>query len=963
MTAETRDIILKSITAFLMINGTNFRDHVIDGAIRSMECIDMEAGHKVIEQGDSGSTVFIVENGSLEVTVNGRTIRMLGCGALFGELALLFDAKRSATVTCTSPCRLWSLDRNAFKTVQRNASNLAIITRTRRFLVVPELAALPSTSLARLMATLTPMTYHRGDALYSTGKCSNKVMLIEEGTVTIKVPNSMQHLSQDEIERAVGIYRPLQHYETTKSGKERAALDADPLAPGASRDGEGDDVTTDEFVDEQGDVYIKSFTIGEGCVMGMHILLGKIGSARGWVWIDAKVDGKPYVGGMPPVTAVAAEGDVKTAFFTVYRFERIFGSAEQFYEAYFEVAMREHAEQEMLLRCVVWRGAWYGMAWRGVVWYGVVWYGVVWYGVVWGGAVWVTPSGTGMPPRYPCTTSPSRLPRCFAFCVRSIGDGDGLDDTHRETSLDGVHYDLASFDTVELIAPISMGFAALATRTLPAPAEGGADAKDGDDGAAAGPTVVREYVLKRLNKTAVVAQKFVRVVKAEAAILSSLNNPFIAKLFGKFQTPDELVLVLERCTGGDLWTVIYEEEQLRDEDGFLPMHVVRFYAGSVVLALEHMHDRQIAYRNLKPETVLLDSSGYIKLSGMGFAKRVPFINAQGTLSGQTFTFCGTLEYLAPEMVLNMGHDQGVDKWALGVTMYEMIAGVTPFELDTHAFATVPATPRRMSQDFGSPGPVKVLGTLSEAAEALEMYDESRRGSTLTGSAMGALSALHKSGQDIASALVEGPQAALQYTGRSQESEPADTGRESQQDEADALAHSGTGLGMERSASFRARNSAHPSESKSESKSATPRRRHSHLSASSMATGGKTRDGAADNTSKLIGTIAATRNLPVVHLAHDFTHMKDGNLVTALIQQLLAPDATERVGIRRDYVNNIFEHDFFADFDWQRLTEHRVPPPFTPKPHMDISVGKTRAEEIPLPKSEPFTGSQAIFENF
>ena len=159
MSAETREIILKAITGFLMINGSNFRDNVIDAAIRSMRCMDYEAGTIVIQEGDPGSVVHIVENGMLEVTVNGRTIRTLGTGALFGELALLFDAKRSATVTCSSPCRLWSLGRNAFKSVQRNAANLAIITRTRRFLVVPELAALPSSSLARLMATLTPMSY------------------------------------------------------------------------------------------------------------------------------------------------------------------------------------------------------------------------------------------------------------------------------------------------------------------------------------------------------------------------------------------------------------------------------------------------------------------------------------------------------------------------------------------------------------------------------------------------------------------------------------------------------------------------------------------------------------------------------------------------------------------------------------------------------------------------------------
>ena len=494
-----------------------------------------------------------------------------------------------------------------------------------------------------------------------------------------------------------------------------------------------------------------------------------------------------------------------------------------------------------------------------------------------------------------------------------------------------------------------MGFAALATKALPGNGEGSADCKDGDDGG--GPTVVREYVLKRLNKTAVVAQKFVRVVKAESAILSSLNNPFIAKLYGKFQTPDELVLVLERCTGGDLWTVIYEEEQLRDEDGFLPMHVVRFYAGSIVLALEHMHDRQIAYRNLKPETVLLDSHGYIRLTGMGFAKRVPFINAQGTLSGQTFTFCGTLEYLAPEMVLNMGHDQGVDKWALGVTMYEMIAGVTPFEIDNStAFATVAATPRRLSRD-SSPVAVTTLATLSEAAEALEHFDESRRGSTVTGSPMDALSALHKSGRDIGSALTSLTEVEMsqKHTDRSVESEQPETGRQLDPDEA-ATADGATPSRRDSGIS--------KNESKGDNK-----RRFSHMSSSSMAAGGKTRDSAVDNTSKLLGTIAATRNLPAVHLPHDFTHMKDGNAVTALILQLLAPDATERVGIRRDYVNNIFEHDFFADYDWQQLTDKHVPPPFTPKPHMDISVGKTRAEEIPFPKSEPFTGSQAIFENF
>ena len=147
--------------------------------------------------------------------------------------------------------------------------------------------------------------------------------------------------------------------------------------------------------------------------------------------------------------------------------------------------------------------------------------------------------------------------------------------------------------------------------------------------------------------------------------------------------------------------------------------MVRFYAASIALALEHMHDRNIAYRNLKPETVLLDNDGYIRLTGMGFAKRVPFINAQGTLSGQTFTFCGTLEYLSPEMVLNLGHDQGVDKWALGVTIYEMITGITPFEVDMATTGAATPNTRRLSADGGVTASL-TKATLHLASQVLDM---------------------------------------------------------------------------------------------------------------------------------------------------------------------------------------------------------------------------------------------------
>lgn len=132
---------------------------------------------------------------------------------------------------------------------------------------------------------------------------------------------------------------------------------------------------------------------------------------------------------------------------------------------------------------------------------------------------------------------------------------------------------------------------------------------------------------------------------------------------------------------GDLWGVIYETIPYCLK-GYLDKTLATFYAASLILALDHIHRAGVVYRDLKPENILLDKTGYIRIIDFGFAKSVPYLKADSNgvekIYSKTYTLCGTPEYLSPELIFNLGHDQSSDLWALGVLIHEMFLSVTPF---------------------------------------------------------------------------------------------------------------------------------------------------------------------------------------------------------------------------------------------------------------------------------------------
>lgn len=174
------------------------------------------------------------------------------------------------------------------------------------------------------------------------------------------------------------------------------------------------------------------------------------------------------------------------------------------------------------------------------------------------------------------------------------------------------------------------------------------------------------FAMKILRKSHLVRRRQIERTRTERKVLSIVNHPFIMKLHYAFQSPDKLYLVLDYCPGGELFFHLSRFRRF-------PERVARFYAAELLLALGHLHKRGIIYRDLKPENVLLDADGHIKLGDFGLAKA----GIKDACEGAT-SMCGTPEYMAPEVLAQQGHGFCVDYWGLGMLVYEMMTGLPPW---------------------------------------------------------------------------------------------------------------------------------------------------------------------------------------------------------------------------------------------------------------------------------------------
>jgi len=452
----------------------NLETSQIKEIVDVMYPMEYAKGSLIIKEGDIGSIVYVMEEGKVEVSREGKFLSVMSAGKLFGELAILYNCQRTATIKAATDCKLWAIERQCFQTIMMRTAMARQSEYTTFLKSVPTFVNLPEEILIKIADVMEETVYKEGDYIIRQGGVGDTFFIISQGRV--KVTKKEEGAAEEKFIRNL--------HKGDFFGEKALS---------------GEDVRTANIVADD--------------VTGVKCLV-----------IDR--DSFAHLSNMEEIKK---------------RYVDLPARKQIIYEEFRNLKLND-------LRIIA-----------------------------------------------------------------TLGVG--------------------GFGRVELVM-------------------------------IAGDDKKRSFALKQMKKSQIVETRQQQHIMSEKEIMEESDCGFIVRLFKTFKDRKYLYMLMESCLGGELWTILRDRGNFDDP-------TTRFYTSCVVEAFDYLHSRGIIYRDLKPENLLLDAGGYVKLVDFGFAKKLQ-------VGRKTWTFCGTPEYVAPEVILNKGHDISADYWSLGVLMFELLTGTPPF---------------------------------------------------------------------------------------------------------------------------------------------------------------------------------------------------------------------------------------------------------------------------------------------
>jgi len=578
----------------------NLSDDQVGFMIRGFTKLDVKANETVISQGEAGDHFYIVASGAYQASLaqlDGKVVAKYGEGDSFGELALLYNSPRAATVTCTADGSVWALERKRFRHVMVQTNALSLASKAERFLKsVPMLSALTDSQRHALADVMEEIYYVDGEYVVTMGDIADALFFIKSGEVACHQGDDKGDILRMKTGDVFG-------ESCLEPTAEDAVRKANVVAVGPVQVLK---LTAQAFKEQLGnlqDIINQNFKrkVLEGVEIE-HVKLFDQLTPDDQEDFLTKLTETEYA----PGSDCIKQGDENDTFFVVKSGEAVV------------LLKNEAGEERELARLST--GKFFGE--RALL--------------------------KSEPASATIRASAEHHLVCYT-CDRDtftavLGPLQALIDKEMEKRDNARNAaPRPKFGDLELRRILGVGTFGRVKLVVHKPT---------------GVT----YALKCMRKAQVVATKQQSHVLNEKKILAMMEHPFILALVQTYQDAGELYMLEELALGGELFTLLAKRAPLFDQPA-------KFYAASVVSMFSYMHSLKVIYRDLKPENLLLDKDGYLKLVDFGFAK---------ILTDRTWTLCGTPEYLAPEIILNKGHGFAADWWCVGILSFECLTGTTPF---------------------------------------------------------------------------------------------------------------------------------------------------------------------------------------------------------------------------------------------------------------------------------------------